>query len=272
MTSDDAEPWTAQRLFALLGERLGEDYRITVDDTFVWLTPFADDEHEQHARAARYAVVRVGELIPGLVATPPQGGWPAVLFASVDDQLAYEDCFPGEGSSIISGGMWQPYPVGHMAIPVTSSQSVDAAFAHELVHAMLDHRGVPLWLQEGIACEVETRLGSRMDPLADLDQLRRTLAYWRGRDADPFWTGAAFSAPESSEHAYGLAQVLSRRWTRQPHALLEICRLPPDGWDDENTALGVSRESLLQQVLAPPRAKSWVERTLFALFVGDRAP
>lgn len=188
--ADDGEgrqaPYTTSEFFEWLQDGLGAGFTRIDDANFAWLTPFPADQHERLARQAHYALHRLPELIPGLDPRPPAGGWPAVVFAGIDQQLAYRALMhaawagvapdaatspataeaaaadpahvpdPAEPASIIDGGSWSSYPVGHLAIPWSDREAPDAAFAHELVHAVLDTEGVPVWLQEGIATEVET--------------------------------------------------------------------------------------------------------------------
>jgi hypothetical protein len=265
-----AEPWTPERFLGELGAVLGSRYRRCVDARFQWLTPYPPEEHERLAAIARHGVRRLGELIPGLDVAPPPGGWPAVLFDGVDSQLAYEGIFGGPaGEHIISGGCYRSHPVGHLAIPVSDWDSLDAAFAHELTHAVLSPRGMPVWIQEGIACEVETRLGNRSHPFADRRELDEAIAWWRAHGSADFWTAAAFHHPDSSRHAYRLAQIIVGRWTRDAEAVAALCALDDGDWRHGDRILGVERERLFSSVVAPTRRRGWLERALHAIFVGE---
>jgi hypothetical protein len=272
--ANEPPPPTAEAFCASLVASLGSHYRISQDGVFHWVTPFAPDAHERFAQQARYAIARVGQTIPGLVTTPPDGGWPAVLFSSVDEQLAYEGLFGGAGAQIINGGVWRNWPIGHLAIPVNQWDALDAAFGHELVHACLSDTGVPVWLQEGLATELETGMGNRVAPLNDLHQWKETLAWWRSHPPDPFWTGEAFSNPESSRHAYALAQVIALRLTHRPDRLRLACTIGWEAWEDQDTAvrqlMGGDRATVFQAVIGEGRKQGWLERFLYWCFVGDR--
>ena len=267
-------PPTAAEFLASMAAHLGPSYRVVSDGSFHWATPFPDDEHAKYAAQAGYALRRVAQTIPGLVITPPESGWPALLFESVDAQLAYEEIFPGGGNRIISGGSWCSWPIGHLAIPVNAWDSLAAAFGHELVHAALSDTGVPVWLQEGLATELETGMGNRAAPLSDLHHWRETLAWWRAHPPDRFWDGTAFADPESSQHAYALAQVIALRLTNHPERLARACTLGPEAWEDQDTALrqvmGGDRAGLFQAVVGEGPRRGWFERFLYWCFVGDR--
>jgi hypothetical protein len=269
---ENDKPYDADRFLSEIAMELGKKYSIVRDESFHWLTPFGSD-HARHAKHAHHGLRRLPELIPGLEPSPPEGGWPAILFANTDDQLAYESLFGGSGTSIINGGCWRSYPVGHLAIPVSEWDGLDAAFGHELVHAILHGGGVPLWLQEGIATELETCMGNRKAPLSDMYHWGKTLTYWRTHSIDLFWSSRAFHDPESSDAAYGLAQVLGYHWTKYPERLREARALGKDGWKDQDAALrklvGTDRAGLIAAVLGPGRKRGVIERFLYWCFVGD---
>lgn len=269
-----APPSDADGFIAEIAAHLGEPYRIRRDAAFLWLTPFDDEAHARNAEQAHHALTRLGGA--GLRV----GGQriPAIIFDCPEDQLAYHGLFarpedPPE-AEIIDGGCWQSWPVSHLAIPVVAWDALDAAFAHELVHAILAPEGLPIWLQEGIATEIETRMGNRDEPLADAYAWRECLAWWRSHEPAGLWDGRAFRAPESSAHAYRLAQVLAMRWTRREGGLAALRAPGAAAWEDADQVLqemcGLDRGGLLDLVMSPPRPRGWFERLLHAVFVGDR--
>jgi hypothetical protein len=269
-TAPDAREFLLQ-----VANALGSHFRVVSDGTFHWATPFSTTEHAGHAKAAAYALARISQTIPGLITTPPTGGWPAVLFSTREEQFAYDALFAdGGGTHIINGGMWRNWPVGHLAIPVITWDSLDAAFAHELVHASLSDTGVPAWLQEGLAMQMETCMGNRTPPLNDLHHWKETLAWWRSHAPYAFWSGEAFGNPESSEHAYRLAQVLALRISNRPDCLQRACLAGPDAWADEDTLLlefmGGNRVDLFHAIIGPGHNRGWLDRFFYWLFVGER--
>ncbi len=275
-SADDkfAKTPTSDEFLQSISAALGSPYRVVSDGLFYWATPFNEEAQALYAKHAAYALGRVGQTIPGLVVTPPENGWPAILFASVDAQLAYEDLFGGSGARIISGGCWCSWPIGHLAIPVSAWDALDAAFGHELVHATLSNTGVPGWLQEGLATELETGMGNRTAPLNDLYHWRETLAWWRSHSADSFWDASAFTNPESSQHAYALAQVMALRLTSKPECLRRACTIGPEAWQDQDAVLqeilGGDRTALFQAIIGEGQRRGWLERFLYWCFVGER--
>ncbi|MFM2092254.1 MAG: hypothetical protein RLZZ127_2743 [Planctomycetota bacterium] len=235
---------------------------------FRWWTPCIGAEQDRLERMAQVALERLGSLFGDLGPLAPADGWLLVVVRGVDEQLAYEGLFPGDGESILNGGCWRSWPVGHIALPLTALDMPDAALAHELVHALLDPRGVPLWIQEGIATGVEERLGHRVAPLTDPPRWRDTIAWWRERGLDAFWDGSAFPDPIASERAYDLAQVLAQPWFADRGL---FSALVGADWTDEDgmlrRLLGRDREALSAGILAPPAPKGWLARLIHSLIV-----
>jgi hypothetical protein len=269
---------TVEEFFLSVASTLGGNFRIFNDGFFHWLTPFSETEQKRYSQQAEYALARVGQTIPGLVTTPPPGGWPAILFSTTEEQLRYEQLFDNGDSEnkpqMLNGGVWRSWPVGHLAIPANNWDAVDAAFGHELVHATLSGTGVPGWFQEGLATELETAMGNRTSPIHDLYHWKETLSWWRSHGSDLFWSGEAFSDAASSRHAYALAQVMAMRFIHKPENLRRACTIGYQAWQDQDGTLlsiyGIEREKLFQSIIGEGRRKGWLERFLFWCFVGER--
>lgn len=265
-------PPTAGEFLTAMCESLGAGWRVLGDGRFLWATSSDAEGHAAAAQHAHHALARLGEM--GL--DPGRQPIPAILLPDQEAQLAYHGLFarpddPPE-AEIIDGGCWRSWPVGHLAIPISDWDALDAAFAHELVHAILHEDGIPLWLQEGIACEVETWMGNRRDPFADEHDFAECLALWRSADPAALWSSAAFRDPATSRHAYLIAQILAMRWTRARGGLADL--RAAGGWADEDATLrrliGTDRAGLLAATLAPPPPRGLLHRLFAAMFLGER--
>ncbi len=263
---------TAFEFLTALCESLGTGWRVVGDGRFLWATRANAAEFTELTQHAHHALTRLDQM--GL--DPGREPIAAVLLPDQQAQLAYHALFarpddPPE-HTIIDGGCWRSWPVGHLAIPVSAWDALDAAFAHELVHAVLSADGIPLWLQEGIACEVETWMGNRRDPFTDEHEFAECLALWRSTDPVVLWNSAAFRDPSTSRHAYLIAQVLAMRWTRARGGIADL--RAAGGWADEDAALrrlaGTDRAGLLAATLDPPAPRGLLHRLFAALFVGGR--
>jgi hypothetical protein len=258
---DPDRPLSAEAFVVAMGSRLGKEFRSERDQPFLWLTPFPPAIHARLSQMAHHALRRVREILPALTVEPRAGIWPLIVFSTLEEQMAYEDVFPGKGARIINGGCWRGHPVGHFALPVLPGDSLDAALGHELVHAVLHHRGVPVWIQEGIAMGIEYHMGLRGSPLDHPEGWREAVTYWRDKGHAGFWSGKAFGDPESSRHAYALAQVLMASRLGLAGAIAEA------DWRDEEAALrrltGATRSELVVG-----RRLGWFGELVKSLFGG----
>jgi len=199
-------------------ELLGGGYRVIVDDTPVaWITDVDDAELARCRRFAHHALRRVGEILPELDLTPPQGRWPVVLCTSRDDLLTCltrddDDTQAGAGAealaAIVPGGVWISRPVGHFLMPHSRFDTLDGALAHELVHAALRDLPTPRWVEEGLATSVETAMGHLPHPLSNRDEIMAFRAWATERDPAQLVRPEDFWNSDSSRHAYALAQVM----------------------------------------------------------------
>ena len=95
---------------------------------------------------------------------PAERTWPMLLFSDQATFLACFDALRGEGGqqhSITPGGAWFPSPLSLFIMPYNEHDALDAAMAHELIHALLDRRYLPVWLEEGLAQTVDWYLDNR---------------------------------------------------------------------------------------------------------------
>lgn len=137
-----------------------------------------------------------------IVLNGSQQYWEYVSFFGVD----------GEQGGSIGCNLRQGYP--HIALFDNEVQLMQTTLAHELVHSFLSHRGMPLWLEEGlcgifpsmVGCEGSSLVTSPED-VSRLRQLLREPGILAG-----VWNGEAFaSARVDLQHAaYHLAEVLIR--------------------------------------------------------------
>jgi hypothetical protein len=149
------------------------------------------------------------------------------------DHVAYchpEDEFGGSSGMQIRGD-W-PHIVALETEPISLHQTV----AHELTHAALAHRRLPLWIEEGLAQMAEHDVSGEGVNF-DFRRVRKQKDYRRTHSLERFWSGDAFSrSDQSQEFGYQLAEILvrlllSRRGPsrrRRPGGCGETSR--PDAW------------------------------------------
>ena len=132
-----------------------------------------------------------------------------VCFEECEEFLEYLSEFEPDGESATPGAVFIPGGPGHMALYGHNLGMLEPSLVHELTHALLWHRGLPLWFEEGVA-QVLPQLVVRSQGLeinAKL-QLKQREIWTRYGGLRSFWDGTAFRHTEQSESAYQLAEVL----------------------------------------------------------------
>ena len=88
--------------------------------------------------------------------------WGKDLLIVFDDQQQYYDYvsfyYPDSGEFAFSGGMYISRGAGHFVTVKEDLRGIEPTIAHEMTHACLSHLPLPLWLNEGIAVNTESRL------------------------------------------------------------------------------------------------------------------
>jgi hypothetical protein len=89
------------------------------------------------------------------------------------------------------------------------NKEVDQSLVHELTHASLIGRELPLWLEEGVTQLVEQALAGRQPLQLTTKMAAAHKRYWRRFGLQAFWDGSAFTRPSrGQEAAYKLSEVL----------------------------------------------------------------
>lgn len=131
-----------------------------------------------------------------------------LLFSDQDDYYAYVSYFYPEGTHILSAGVFLRGGYAHIALPYADTLSDQHTLAHELVHILLCHLGIPKWLNEGLAVTLQRRMAQQgfiMDP----DFADRHRAHWNEGNIQTFWAGKSFNIPgDDSKLSYELGQIL----------------------------------------------------------------
>lgn len=140
--------------------------------------------------------------------------WGKDLLIVFDGQQQYYDYvsfyYPERGEFAFSGGMYISRGAGHFVTVRDDLRAIEPTIAHEMTHACLSHLPLPLWLNEGIAVNTESRLVRPPHRLATPQQMRdKHLRFWGESELQEFWSGKSFGRPdEGQELSYDLARVM----------------------------------------------------------------
>jgi len=131
-----------------------------------------------------------------------------LLFSDPDDYYAYVSFFHEAEVSPLSGGVCLGRGYTHIAMPLVNVRSAEHTIVHELVHNLVVHLRLPLWLNEALAMVIESRI-ERRPFLLDRDEVDRHRQHWNPGTIQEFWAGTAFGIPGESNHlSYKLSEIL----------------------------------------------------------------
>ncbi len=155
---------------------------------------------------------RIQNALEG-IADPIEGDR-QVLIVFHDEETYYRyvsHAYPEEGEFAFSSGMFLRAGCPHFVTTVAEMETIERVIVHEMTHANVSHLDIPLWLNEGLAVNVENRLMGKMSGLYTPAEMReKHLAFWNEDTIQGFWSGRSFGWPgDGSTLSYDLAQVLT---------------------------------------------------------------
>jgi hypothetical protein len=177
--------------------------------------------------------------------------------------------YPESGEFAFSGGMYINRGAGHFVTVKDDLRGIEPTIAHEMTHSCLSHLPLPLWLNEGIAVNTESRLVRPPHRLATPQQMRdKHLRFWGEDEIQQFWSGKSFGRPDEGQAlSYDLARImveqLSKDW--KPFKRFVGAADYQDGGDAAarqflGASLGAITAALLERDSAPawePRPQRW---------------
>ncbi|HEV3409732.1 MAG TPA: hypothetical protein VG095_05535 [Chthoniobacterales bacterium] len=146
---------------------------------------------------------------------PLIGKIPVLVFADIDLFYVYlSDYVEEEGEYGGVGGVYLNRGYGHFAVQSLDFSGYIDVLSHELCHAILAPRELPLWLDEAITGTVEHDITGRNPYVLDREIVQRHRSYWTRERLRKFWSGESFWLPdEGQELSYHLARfVLNGLW------------------------------------------------------------
>jgi hypothetical protein len=130
-------------------------------------------------------------------------------FATIGDFYDYVSYFyPPDSPLRASGGIFLSRGYQHIALP--PSRQMQNVLIHELTHNRLAHLPLPHWLEEGIAVNMERKIGGNKHGMLDRDLDRKHRNYWTSETIAAFWAGSSFQDTDGKviHLSYSLAEIL----------------------------------------------------------------
>lgn len=195
-----------------LRDALGDGYEIHESRHALVLSPysqrFANGMLEFIERTRR----RITHTLDGVAGFSDDEREILIVFNDQETYYRYvSHAYPADGEFAFSSGMFLHAGCPHfVTMHAEETHTVERVIAHEMTHASVAHLRIPLWLNEGLAVNVEDRLMGRLPKLFTPAEMRdKHLAFWSRDTIQEFWSGHSFGRPDDgSMLSYDLAQIL----------------------------------------------------------------
>jgi len=194
-----------------LGENLGGNYQTYTSKSFYLITC----EPEKFVSTFLKSMENIRHrIIQGLgsLHLETDERLPVIIINDVEEYYAYISHFyPEEGTFAESGGVFLKALIPHFVFPQVSADGTIATASHELTHALLSHQELPIWLDEGMAVNMEATITNFNPFRLTQEKHNKHIEFWGEEEIQQFWSGHSFSRPdEGNELSYQLAQLITR--------------------------------------------------------------
>jgi hypothetical protein len=250
-----------------LGASISADYNSYVADHVILVS----SQFERDAIATVSFCERVHawlESVIGKWTSELSGRHVVVLFDDPDEYWEYGAWFHSEGEFGASAGMTIFSGVVHVVVaPGGDGAMEQLVISHEMVHSFLSGRGLPQWLEEGLAQRSEQYFFPTYKPDPDREDFERIAKSFDEETMPRFWRGESFGVPRDEEEqkaAYSLALVLCNVLLHDHsnvRAFFENARWEDAGEGAAQEHLAVSLGELVARILGPgewaPKPEEW---------------
>lgn len=212
--ADRPRAWGALELLwnQHLARALGPSYRANHADGVIVVSSLQEREAKATLEFMQKTQQRILRTLQGL-ARPAEYGSEVLIV--LDDEESYyryiSRFYPDAGEFSASGGMkidddgavYYVTMKGHL-------RDVEPVVVHEMTHGMVSHLALPLWLDEGIAVNVEHRIaGGGWARYTPAEMRAKHLAFWDASTVQQFWSGRSWDTPgDANMLSYDLARIL----------------------------------------------------------------
>ncbi|MDR2016401.1 MAG: hypothetical protein LBP90_02165 [Burkholderiales bacterium] len=199
-------------------EALGANYRLSESEYAIVLSSAEPGIVKATLDYMERTLKRISGILNGLAEIPVDGKDVLIKF---DDQDAYYryvfHYHPESGEFAHSSGMHINTGCSHFVMVKDDLSVIEPIIVHEMTHACLSHLYLlPLWINEGLAVNVERRLARQGVPLSTPQQMQeKHMRFWGDAEIQEFWSGKSFYRPgDASELSYDLARILVEQLAR----------------------------------------------------------
>ncbi|MBC8024737.1 MAG: hypothetical protein H7Y89_01985 [Steroidobacteraceae bacterium] len=237
-------------------------------------------DHRIALAAARYVSDvrgRIVQLLDGIGEFPAGEQSVMLVFDSREDYYRYvANYYPDDGEFAFSGGMFINAGCPHFVGEKNDLSVLEPVIAHEMTHNSVAHLSLPMWLDEGIAVNTESRLAFQPANHQDaIEEINKHHEFWSPERVQEFWSGQSFlRTDEGNELSYDMArhivELLGRDWpsfTRFARA----ARREDGGVAAAREMLGLDLGQLAATAIGMEEQKAWSPRPESWVTIEERA-
>ena len=199
-----------------LREALGGDYHLIESDQSIVLTTLSSARAKAMISFMERTHQRILQILDGVAQLPTWGKDILIVFDDGDDYYRYASrYYPDAGEFALSSGMHISSGCGHYITMKADLNSIEPIIAHESTHGCLGHLPLPLWLNEGLAVNMEARLTGKLDNEWTSEEMRhKHLSFWDAQEVQQFWSGESFQRTDDGNRlSYDLAGILVKQFS-----------------------------------------------------------
>jgi hypothetical protein len=216
--------YITEKWLKTLAEDLGGDSCVHQSQSFFCLSDLEFNTTKSLLNYVETAEDVIRDILKQAAWSGYHGKHVLLLFSDPDDYFAYISYYYHEGSHALSGGVFIRRGYAHIAFPYVNALFAEHVVAHELVHNLLCHLPIPLWLNEGLATSIESQV-VRQPHIVDRELVDRHCAHWKEANIQTFWAGKSFDVPgEESQLSYSLSQILVKLLSEKGTPFIEFVR------------------------------------------------
>lgn len=257
-------------------DALGPAFRVDEGKTAIVLSSLPANVSKATVEYMERTLKRVVAVLDGIAEVMPWGKDLLIVFDDADRYYEYVSYYyPEKGEFAFSGGMYIHRDVGHFVTIKDDLRIIEPTIAHEMTHGVLTHLPLPLWLNEGIAVNMERRLAGSGSRLYTPEQMRgKHLRFWSSAEIQEFWSGKSFSRTDDGNLlSYDLAQIivehLAKDWSSFKQFVLTATRDDAGGASAQEH-LGIDLGTLVSGLLECDSTPDWTpDPSLWKLDTGQ---
>jgi len=200
----------ARTWLSILSDALDKGYSTSESENFLILSNEDSVYLNTFSKFLERSRQQLLKVLPDIVNDEGHGKHVVIIFEDINSYYDYISFYgPKEGTFGLSSGMYLNYGYGHFVFPHQDIDYAREVAAHEMTHALLQSLPIPLWLDEGLAMNMERLICNIPAPRLNRTMYEKHLNFWDAKKIQEFWQGSSFSrADEGQGLSYDLAQIL----------------------------------------------------------------